>query len=72
MWYLATCDDDGKAFGFLRKDKTVSTNPDAEMDQLMSFKKRSDTNEICMQINLGHALLPDGQRYPFRIVAVKG
>jgi len=70
MYYLAVCDNNGKCFGFLRKDKTVSKNPDNEMDKLMSFKKKADTNEICMQINMSNMLLPN--RYPFRVAAVKG
>ena len=70
MYYLACCDDSGKCIGFLRNDKTVSTDPDNEKDKLMRFKKKADTNEICLQINLSRMLLPNG--YPFRIVAVKG
>ncbi len=69
MYYLACCDDSGKCFGFLRKDKTVSKNPDNEKETLMSFKKKADTNEICLQINLSRMLLPNG--YPFRVTAVK-
>ena len=69
MWYLACCDDTGACFGFLRKNKTVSTNPDNEMDDLMKFKKKADTNEICLQINLGHSLLPNGMN--FRVCPVK-
>lgn len=70
MYYLACCDDDGKCFGFLKYDKTVSTDPDNEMDKLMSFKRKKDTNELIMQINLSNMLLPNG--YPFRVTAVKG
>ena len=70
MYYLAACDSDGKCFGFLKKDRTISTNPDAEMDQLMGFKRKKDTNEIVMQINFGHMLLPDGPDY--RVAVVKG
>ena len=69
MWYLACCDDEGKCFGFLRKDKTVSTNPDAELGKLMSFKRKADTNETIIQINLSHMLLPNGSAY--RVTAVK-
>lgn len=68
-WYLACCDNDGRCFGFLRKDRTVSTNPDAELGKLMSFKRKADTNEIIMQINLSHMLLPNGSAY--RVTAVK-
>ena len=70
MWYIAACDDEGKCFGFLRTDKTVSKDPDNEMDKLMSFKRKADTNEICLQINMSKMLLPNG--YSFRVVAVKG
>ncbi len=69
MYYLACCDSDGKCFGFLRQDKTVSKNPDNERDELMKFKKKSDSNEIVLQINMSQ-MLPNG--YPFRVVAVKG
>lgn len=69
MYYLACCDSDGKCFGFLRQDKTVSKNPDNERDKLMKFKKKSDSNEIVLQINMSQ-MLPNG--YPFRVVAVKG
>lgn len=70
MWYLACCDNNGKCFGFLRKDKTVSTNPDAELGKLMSFKRKADANETIMQINLSHMLMPNGVAY--RVTAVKG
>ena len=70
MWYLAACDNDGKCVGFLRKDKSISTTPDDEMDKLMSFKHKKDTNEIVLQINLGHVLLPGG--WEFRVKPVKG
>ena len=70
MYYLAACDNKGKCFGFLRKDRTVSNDPDNEMDQLMAFKRKRDTREIVLQINLGHMLLPDGCDY--RVVAVRG
>ena len=69
MYYLACCDSEGKCFGFLRQDKTVSKNPDNERDKLMKFKKKSDSNEIVLQINMSQ-MLPNG--YPFRVVAVKG
>ena len=71
MYYLACCDDEGKCIGFLRNDKTMSTDPDNEMEKLMSFKKKADTNEICMQINLSHGLFPNGMRYDFRVTPVK-
>lgn len=70
MYYLAACDNDGKCFGFLKKDRSICTDPDNEMNQLMSFKRKKDTNEIVLQINLGHALLPDGSSY--RVAVVKG
>jgi len=70
MWYLACCDSNGECFGFLRKNDTVSTNPDAEMDNLLSYKTKKEANEKVMQVNLGHMLLPNGA--PFRITPVKG
>lgn len=70
MWYLATCDNDGKCVGFLRKDRTISKNPDNEMDHLMSFKRKKDANETVLQINLSHMLLPNGCSY--RVAVVKG
>lgn len=70
MYYLAACDEEGKCFGFLRKNGTVSEDPDNELEQLMSFKKKADTNETILKINLGHAFLPNGP--DFRVVAVKG
>lgn len=70
MYYLAACDNDGRCFGFLRKDRTVSRDPDNEMDQLMAFKRKKDTSEIVLQINLGHMLLPNGCEY--RVAVVKG
>ena len=69
MWYLAVCDDTGKCVGFLKKDKTISVDPDGEMENLMAFKRKKDTNEIVMQINLSHALLKDGCEY--RVTPVK-
>lgn len=69
MWYLAVCDDTGKCVGFLKKDKTISIDPDGEMEKLMAFKRKKDTNEIVMQINLGHALLKNGCEY--RVTPVK-
>lgn len=68
-WYLACCDDNGKCFGFLRKDHTVSRDPDSEIEKLMSFHRKKDANEIILQINLGHLLLPDGANY--RVATVK-
>ena len=70
MYYLACCGDDGRCFGFLKKDRTISYDPDREMDKLMSFKRKKDTNEIVLQINLGHMLLPNGSSY--RVTPVKG
>lgn len=70
MWYLACCDDEGKCFGFLREDKTVCTDVDNELNSLMKFKRKKDTTEIVLQINMSKMLLPNG--YPFRVVAVKG
>lgn len=69
MWYLAACDDTGKCIGFLKKDKTISTDPDSEIENLHVFQKKKDTNEITMQINLSHALLKDG--YEYRVTPVK-
>lgn len=70
MYYLAVCDDEGRCFGYLRTDNTVSKNPDEEMNQLMSFKKKKDASEKVMQINLGHLLLSNGA--PFRVTVAKG
>ena len=70
MYYIACCNDNGKCFGFLRKNKTVSTDPDNEMAELMSFKRKGDANELILQWNLGYELLPNGNK--FRITAVKG
>lgn len=70
MYYLACCDDRGKCIGFLRKDKTVSDNPDNEMEKLMAFGKKKDCNEMMLQINLSKMLLPNG--FNFRVTPVKG
>ena len=70
MWYLACCDDNGKCFGFLRDDGTVSENPDSEMESLMCFKKKSDANAKIMQINLGKSLIQNESG--FRVVLIKG
>lgn len=70
MYYLAVCDSDGKCIGFLKNNMEISKNPDDELNELMSFKKKSDSNERVMQINLGHSLLPDG--FPYRVTTVKG
>lgn len=40
MYYLAACDNDGRCFGYLRTDNTVSKDPDNEMDKLICFKKK--------------------------------
>ena len=69
MWVLAVCDDEGKCTGFLKNDKSVSTNPDGEFDALMKFKTKKETNEICLQINLSKKLMSNG--YPFRVTPVK-
>lgn len=69
MYYLACCDSEGRCIGFLRNDRTMSKDPDNEMDKLMKFKKKSDCNEMVLQINLSR-LLPNG--YPFRVTPVKG
>ncbi len=70
MYYLACCNDAGKCFGFLRKDRTISTDPGVDMDKLMSFKTKRETSEIVMQINLSHMLMANG--IPYRVAAVKG
>ena len=72
MYYLAACDDDGRCFGFLRTDNTVSKKPDEEMDKLICFKKKSEASEKVMQINLSRLLLPNGVGMPFRVTVVKG
>ena len=70
MYYVACCDNEGKCFGFLKNDKTVSVDPDSDLCQLISFKRKKDANEIVMQINMSNLLMPNG--YPYRVVAVKG
>ena len=70
MYYLATCDNEGRCFGFLKNDNTISKNPDIEAEKLLSFKKKSEANERALQINLGHMLLPNGT--PYRVAIVKG
>ena len=72
MWYLATVDDEGKCFGFLKNDMTISKDPDNEKDLLMKFKRKADTNEICMKINFSKMLLPNSVGYSFRVAPVKG
>lgn len=69
MYVLACCDNDGKCIGFLRNDRTVESKPDQNFDSLMKFKSKKETGELCMQINLGHSLLPDG--CPFRVTPYK-
>ena len=71
MWYLATCDSEGQCFGFLRNDFTVSKDPDNEQDKLMKFKRKADTNEICLKINFSHMLLPSSVGYSFRVAPVR-
>lgn len=70
MYYLAACDDDGRCFGFLKTDETISRNPDNEIDKLMVFKKKREANEKALQINLGHMLLPNGRSYRVAVVKV--
>lgn len=70
MYYLAVCNNEGKCYGFLREDNSISKDPDNEMDKLISYKKKSEASEKAMQINLGHALLPNGAGY--RVAVVKG
>lgn len=71
MYFLACCDNEGKCIGFLKRDKqSISTDPDRERNELLSFKRKQDTNEITMQINMSHLLLPNG--YAFRVCAVRG
>ena len=69
-YYLATCDSDGKCFGFLRTDRLISKDPDNEMDRLLSYKKKHDAEMEAMRINLGHTLLPDGPAYRVAVVRV--
>ena len=69
MYYLATCDDNGKCFGFLRKDETISKDPDNEIDKLMSFQMKAKCHEKALQLNLGRLLLPNGRAY--RVVPVR-
>lgn len=70
MYYLACINDAGKCFGFLLKDRTISTDLEADMGKLMSFKTKRETSEIVMQINLPHMLMANG--IPYRVAAVKG
>ena len=56
-------------YWLFKKDNTISTDPDNEMENLISFKRKRDTNEMVMQINLSHALLKDG--YEYRITPVE-
>lgn len=69
MYYLATCDSEGKCFGFLKNDKTISKNPDKEMDDLLGFRTKAIAQEKALQINMGHLLLPNGS--PYRVAVVK-
>lgn len=69
MYYLAVCNNDGICYGFLKKDGGISTDPDNEKDLLEMFRKKSEANKKCLQINLGHMLLPDGAL--FRVAVVK-
>lgn len=69
MWYLAACNNDGKCFGFVTKDGNVTEDTE-DLNKLKSFKTKKETNEIILQTNLSHMLLPNGS--PYRVVAVKG
>lgn len=75
MWILACCNDEGNCFGFLSKDRTVITDiklledSDYVKKNILSYKTKKETNEICTQINLSHALLPNG--FAFRVCPVK-
>lgn len=69
MYYLAACNDDGVCVGFLRNDKTISTNPDAEVDSLMAFKRKTDANETILQTNLAKLLMPNQS---YRLAVVRG
>jgi len=46
-----------------------SHNYETDNFKLVTFKKKGDTNEIVLQNNLGHLLLPNGN--PYRYVAIK-
>lgn len=70
MYYLAACNNEGICIGYLRIDNTVSENPDDENGKLLCYKKKSEATKKAMQINLGHALLPNGAN--FRVAVVKG
>ena len=72
MWYLATCDDEGRCFGFLNNDFTINKDPDNSKEKLMKFKRKADTNEIVMRINFSMMLLPNSVGYSFRVAPVKG
>lgn len=70
VYVLACCDADGRCFGFLRNDKETVETDGKKLDEtnfiknnLAVYKRKKDTNEICMQINLGHMLLPNGRAY---------
>lgn len=41
MYYLACCDDNGICFGYLKKDRRVSENPDRDKENLMCFAKKT-------------------------------
>ena len=55
----------------LTKIRILEQDKNYEMDdfKLLTFKKKGDTNEIVLQNNLGHLLLPNGN--PYRYVAIK-
>lgn len=70
MYYLAVCNNDGVCYGYLKKDNSISKDPDNEIDKLICYKNKSQANEKALQINLGHLLLPNGST--FRVAVVKG
>lgn len=75
VYVLAACDDSGACIGFMRNDKTIESDPeklddmDFVQENLMVRNKKSDFDEVALQINLGHTLLPNG--HPFRVVAYR-
>lgn len=70
MYYLAACDNEGKCLGFVTKWAGVSTDPDKEIESLAAYVSKAKASERALQINLGHALLPNGA--PYRVTVVKG
>jgi len=55
----------------ITKIRILEQSKNYEMDnfRLVTFAKKSDTNEIILQNNLGNILLPNGN--PYRYVAIK-